>query len=593
MAPATPESPPGAAMPPPSASPPGAAARPRLGERLVQMGLLSAGQLKSALGVQQRTGEALGKVLVSLGFVQDDDLARVLAVDLGVPFVKLNEEVSDPALLDLVPADFARKHSFLPLRRVNGQILVAMANPANIVSIDAIKDRLHSPVKVVAAARREIIAAITRLLERRGDDAEPARPPPAAGGGAPVEPLAGGDGANRAAGGVAHGAGASGDTIALTDKLLDQGLRYLATDIHVEPEEKLLRVRYRIDGVLVQGDNLHKDAAPGVLTRIKILSGLDITERRKPQDGRLKLQRDGQPIDVRVSIMPTIFGENAVLRVLDRSTVALNLDDLGIVGSPRQEIDRIVNEPHGMLLVSGPTGSGKTTTLYALLLALDSLTQKIVTCEDPVEYQLPLVRQSQMDPTIGYGFAEGLKSILRQDPDIILVGEIRDRETAEIALKASLTGHFVLSSIHTNSAVGVVTRLLDLGVDRYLVGSSLTGAMAQRLVRRVCGLCKTQRAANEAEAQWLGIEKGAALVEGKGCTACRGSGCAGRLAVYELFVMDDESIRLLAKGGGELELADHAKTTGRPSLYADARAKVLAGQTTVAEVMRVCKRGAS
>ena len=555
----------------PPAAPPIGPPRGRLGDRLVEAGLITAGQLKSALGVQQRTGDPLGKVLTSLGFVQDDDLSRVLAVDLGVPFIKLGQETPDSAVLKLVDADFARRHLAVPLRREGVQVVVAMANPANIVSIDALKERLKAPVKVVAAAKREITAAITRLLERSADDASaPSAPRPV---GAPVEPMLGGQ-----------------DAVALAQKILDQGLRWLATDIHIEPEEKLLRVRYRVDGDLVSGENLPKDAAAAILTRIKILSGLDITERRQPQDGRLKLDRDGAPIDVRVSIMPTVHGENAVLRVLDRSTVALNLDDLGIVGAPRQELDRLVNEPHGMVLVSGPTGSGKTTTLYALLLSLDSLTQKIVTVEDPVEYQLPLVRQSQIDPSIKYGFAEGLRSILRQDPDVILVGEIRDRDTAEMALKASLTGHFVLSSIHTNSAIGVVTRLLDLGIDRYLVSSSLTGALAQRLVRRVCQLCREERAPTAAEAAWLSLEDGRKLIEGKGCAACRGSGYAGRFAVYELFTMDETCMRLLAKGGGEFEMAEHQRASGRPTLWDDARAKVLAGSTSIREVMRVCKR---
>ncbi len=546
--------------------------RPRLGERLVEAGLITTGQLRSALSQQQRTSEPLGKVLVDLGFLQEDDLNRVLAIDLGVPFLKLTGVVPDPELLKLVTADFARRHQFLPIRREDGQIAVAMANPANIVSIDAIKERLHAPIKVFAAARRELTAAITRLLER---GSEPAESAPATAAGRPVEPLHGGI-----------------DTIAVTQRLLDQGMRWLATDIHVEPEEKLLRIRYRVDGVMTPGENLPKEAAAGVLTRLKILSNLDITERRQPQDGRLKLDRDGAPIDVRVSILPTVHGESAVMRLLDRSTVALHLDDLGIVGPSRAELDRLINEPHGMLLVSGPTGSGKTTTLYALLLSLDALAQKIITVEDPVEYQIPLVRQSQIDPSIKYGFADGLRSILRQDPDVILVGEIRDRDTADMALKASLTGHLVLSSIHTNSAVGVVTRLLDLGVDRYLVSSSLSGAVAQRLVRRICPHCRTERAPTAAEAEWFALEPERMVFEGKGCRACRNSGYAGRVAIWELFVLDDECVRILAKGGREFELAEHARAAGRRTLLDDAREKVLAGATSASEVMQACKRDA-
>jgi type II secretory ATPase GspE/PulE/Tfp pilus assembly ATPase PilB-like protein len=540
----------------------------RLGERLVHEKLVTEKQLQTALQEQRRTGSTLGEVLVSMGFLKEDDLCRVLAESQGVPFLDLGEVTPDTTLLTGISAEFARKHGVFPVERDGKFVVVAMARPMDILALDAVKQHCWRQVRVVAASPREVNGAITRYLESlRNREAEAD--------------------AARQVGKLAT-EGHDDDAVAVTDRILDFGLRNMATDVHIEPEEKLLRVRYRIDGILEQGENWPMDASAGVLARIKILAGLDITERRLPQDGRIKLQRGKGSVDIRVSIMPTNHGENAVLRVLDKSSISLNLDELGVVGPERRELEAIMGQSNGMLLVSGPTGSGKSTTLYALLASVDSLTRKVITIEDPIEYEQPLIRQSQVDPVIGYTFAAGLRTSLRQDPDIILVGEIRDQETADVALKASLTGHFVMSSIHTNSAVGCVTRLLDLGIDGYLVASSLSGAVAQRLVRRICSRCKAEREATAEEALALGLKpEGLMLSEGNGCDACRGTGFAGRMAVYELFVMDDASARIVAQGGGEHQLTDHARRCGRRSMLDDARSKVLEGKTTVSEFLRV------
>ena len=555
---------------PSHSGPPVSAEQPRrrLGEQLLHEGLITEAKLRTALQEQRRLGSTLGEVLVAMGFLKEEDLARVLAESQGVPFVRLEEVTPDPSLLGDIGAEFARKHGVFPTGREGRVVVVAMARPMDILALDAVKQHCWRHVRVVAAAPRDVNAAITRYLEalrnREGDALLQARPE----GDAPV---------------------VHEDAVVTTDRILDWGLRNMATDIHIEPEEKLLRVRYRIDGILEQGENHAVELCPGVIARLKILSGLDITERRLPQDGRLTIERGKGRVDMRLSIMPTNHGENAVLRVLDKSSVSINLDALGITGPERDDLDRIVNQSNGMLLVSGPTGSGKSTTLYALLASVDSLTRKVITIEDPIEYEQPLVRQSQVDPAIGYTFASGLRTALRQDPDMILVGEIRDVETADTALKASLTGHMVLSSIHTNSAIGVVTRLLDLGIDRYLVASSLSGAVAQRLVRRVCSHCAVRRPATPAEALALGLPSadGLELTEGRGCNACRGTGFAGRMAVYELFVVDGPSARIIAQGGGEHELLAQARRTGRRSILDDARDKALAGLTTVSEFLRV------
>jgi type IV pilus assembly protein PilB len=528
--------------------------RLRLGERLVRDGHITPHELRTALQEQEKTHEPLGAVLVRMGFLPAETLATVRAADLGIGFVQLAGVTPDPELLAAITPDFARRHACFPLRREKHEVVVALARPVDILCIDAIKQRLWRHIKVVAATQRDIDAAIRRHLEAHDPDAD------AAARAADEQPKE--------------------DATALTDRILEQGLRWTSTDIHVEPEESLTRE---------QGETLTPQDGAGVLARIKIMAGLDITERRKPQDGRISLARpNGGKVDLRVSIMPTCHGENAVLRVLDRSSVSLGLAELGIEPRDQEVLAAIGQRSHGMLLVSGPTGSGKTTTLYSILLSLDSLTRKIITIEDPVEYQLPLIRQSQIDVAAGYHFADGLRASLRQDPDVILVGEIRDKETADTALKASLTGHLVLSSIHTNSAAGVITRLLDLGVDRYLLVSSLTAAMAQRLVRKVCGQCAAQRPATAAEAALLRVPEGTPLREGTGCRACRGTGCAGRLVVYEILQLDEGAQAVLAGGGGEREILEHAMNHGFRPIAENARAKVLAGSTTVRELLRVC-----
>ncbi len=536
----------------------------RLGERLLEKGLVTENQLNTGLLEQRRTKAPLGDVLVNMGFLSEDVLAEIIAEDLGVPFIRVADLTPDPDLLAPLSAEFARKNACFPVMRQGNKVLVALARPVDILAIDAIKQRLWRAIDIVAASPRDIGIAISRHLEQRkarGTNTEPTQD--------------------------------DADIIKLTDRILEQGMRWKATDIHIEPEEQLLRVRYRIDGMLEQSEPLAAKAASGVIARIKIMSGLDITERRLPQDGRISLERDGDHVDLRVSIMPTCNGENAVLRVLDVSAVSLELEDMGYGDAAREQIAKMMAQPNGMLLVSGPTGSGKSTTMYALLMSVDSLTRKVTTIEDPIEYQQPLIRQSQVDTSIGYTFAAGLRAMLRQDPDVILVGEIRDGETAGIALKASLTGHFVISSIHTNSAIGVVTRLIDVGVDPYLVSSSMTGAIAQRLVRRLCKSCQFERPCTAREAAVLEVPEGTPVHEGKGCSGCRTTGYSGRLAVVEVFTLDDECASILAAGGRETELLAYARSIGMKFLVDDAREKVLAGRTTVAELLRVCPPAAS
>jgi type II secretory ATPase GspE/PulE/Tfp pilus assembly ATPase PilB-like protein len=372
----------------------------------------------------------------------------------------------------------------------------------------------------------------------------------------------------------------------LTESIIGDGIRRGATDIHLHPEEQSTRVRFRLDGVLRQIELLPRNLTAGVISRIKILSQLDISERRRPQDGRMRVQLEGRKVDLRVSILPVSHGESVVMRVLDRATGSLTMSELGIAPQQGLLLDKIAARPNGLFLVTGPTGSGKTTTLYSLLSRVDSLRRNVATIEDPVEYMLPFVRQSQVDHSIGFDFKSGLRALMRQDPDVILVGEIRDEETAEMAVKASMTGHLVFSTLHTNNAMGSIPRLLDLGIASYLIEDALVGALAQRLVRRNCAACLTEVEASEKERVWLGVDR-PSLLKGVGCRLCEQSGYQGRTVIAELFLMDPEIAQLVRDQAPLSQLIEAAGSTGFVDMESDGRQKVLAGLTTVEEVHRV------
>ena len=545
----------------------------RLGDLLVQANLITESQLKLAVREQKRVREPLGRILIELGFITERQLTETLAGQMGIPFIALKNVEIDPALIRLVPADFARQHLFMPIRREeDGTITVAMANPGDVISVDAVQEFLGTHVNILSAVESEISQAISSLLEWEPDD-----------------DLLGSGPDRISLGDEAAPQEGDGRSLEAVDRIIDHALRNQATDIHIEPEKKLLRIRYRIDGILHPGENLPVSLTSAVLTRVKILGRLDITERRIPQDGRITLDYGKRCVDFRVSTMPTAHGENIVIRILDRSSVSLNLADLGIGPRMRDDLVAIAKRPYGMLLVSGPTGSGKTTTLYALLLSQDSMTRKTVTIEDPIEYELPLIRQSQVDPGIRYGFAEGLRTILRQDPDVILLGEIRDRETADVAMRASMTGHVVLSSIHTNTALGVVPRLLDIGIDPFLITSSLSGVLAQRLVRKVCPECREAYEPPPEEIRWLGGEDEAPIIyRAKGCRQCRFTGYTRRTALFELVRMDEDFASLVTRRSGDKELAAAAREKGVEFMVDDGKRKVRKGITTIQEVLRVC-----
>ncbi len=537
----------------------------RIGDRLIQAGYITKRQLDISLKEQKRVKEPLGQILINLGFIDEEKLSRTIAEELGVEFVKIKDIDLDVGLVNEIDEVFARQHMFIPIRKEeSGIITVAMADPSNIFTIDAIQERFGKSINILAATNEDILKTIGTVFKANDDEQ---------------------DGTGKADDPELIGFSA----VDKVDEIIDKAIARQSTDIHIEPEEKLLRVRYRMDGILQQGESLPNETTSSVLTRFKLISAMDITERRRPQDGRFSRMKGKQRVDFRVSTMPTAYGENIVIRLLDRGSVNLNLRSLGVDEDSVEKVSKIVNLSHGMLLVSGPTGSGKTTTLYSMILMIDSLARKVITVEDPIEYKLPLIRQSQVDHEIGYTFAEGLRTILRQDPDVILVGEIRDPETGDIAVKSSMTGHMVFSSIHTNSAIASIRRLNDLGVEKYLISSTLTAVLAQRLVRVICPKCKEPYPATKAERNWLGIDgKEVNLYRGIGCGACHNTGYSGRTVVFELFVMDDDFVDLLSRDCSDKDVTDLAKEKGMSFMLDDGKKKALNGTTSIAEVLRVC-----
>ncbi|HUS57403.1 MAG TPA: GspE/PulE family protein [Planctomycetota bacterium] len=551
--------------------------RKALGQRLVEDGLLTQDQLETALREQRRTGEQLGRILQSLGFVSEENLSALLSDELGANRISLAAMPPNPGAIAMIPPEMAKEFKLVPISCEDNTLTIAMADPCDIVAVDAVRKKTGLAVKVFAASPVDIRTALDRHYSETAKHE------------ALIEEVI--EEARRDAALQSDDEEAAGQApmIGLVNHLIMKALKDRATDIHVEPEEKLVRTRYRVDGILHQGPSIPKTLQSALISRIKIQSSLDISERRIAQDGRIKFRAEGVEIDLRVSVFPTAHGENVVLRVLDKNSLNLRLDQLGFDARTISELRSIADEPHGMLLVTGPTGSGKTTTLYSLLSAINSLEKNVVTIEDPIEYQLPMIRQSQVNPKIGLTFAAGLRAILRQDPDVVLLGEIRDLETARIAISSALTGHFVLTTLHTNTAAGALPRLMDMGIEPFLLSSSVSGVLAQRLVRKVCGECKQEYEASAAEVEQLGCSQGALLMRGTGCPNCRGTGYRGRTTIYELIVPGDRVRKLILARADETELTEAAEAEGFKPMFEMGREKVLAGITTLEEVTRVCR----
>jgi general secretion pathway protein E len=550
-------------------------------EILVAQGLITTEQASAARARARSAGGSLEQALRDEGLVSEEELLAARSASLGVPVVSL-ATLALRRVTDAFPLRYMQEYKFFPLAREGRRLTVAMSDPTDVETLDSIRVQSGCDVEVLLAAERDILEA---LQEQYGSSSSMARI---------VQDIA--EEGEAAEGGVAEDLAQLRDlaseapVIRLVNLLIARAAELRASDIHIEPFEDTLRVRYRIDGVLVNAEAPPKRLQAAVMSRIKLMARMNIAERRLPQDGRIRTEVAKGEIDIRVSTIPTIYGESVVMRLLDRSSVLPDLTELGFPAGMGARFDELIRKPHGIILVTGPTGSGKTTTLYASLRKINAVEKKIITIEDPVEYQLEGVTQIQVKPRIGLTFASGLRHIVRQDPDVILVGEIRDRETAEIAIHAALTGHLVLSTLHTNDAAGALTRLLDMGIESYLVSSTLLAVLAQRLVRRVCDDCKTPYAPAPEVLRDLPAEtRNLRLMRGAGCPTCNGSGYLGRLGIFELLLMEEGLQRLILSRGDAGSLRAEATRLGMTTLWQDGCSKVAEGITTPEEVLRVTR----
>jgi type IV pilus assembly protein PilB len=571
----------------------------RIGELLVAGGLIKEEQLERALEEQKKRGGKIGEVLVDLGFINEHNLATFLARQLHIPYLEIEKQLVDPDSVKLIPADMARRITAIPLYKDKEALVVAMADPLNIFGLDDIRKAAGREIRQVVATRSDIQKAISNYY----------------GMGQTIDAAAM-DFAGETSAVLAEAAEMPGVTyedapvVKLVSMLIAQAIMDHASDIHIDPEGKSIKVRYRIDGVLAEVRTLPREMHAPIVSRIKIMANMDIAERRIPQDGRfqarithtetgpvvtavyrernaLRMNQDST-VDIRVSTLPVIQGETVVMRILDKSQIILTLDGLSFSPDMFDRYRALISRPYGIILVTGPTGSGKTTTLYASINSIDRKANNLVTIEDPVEYQIMGVNQVQVNAKAGVTFASGLRSILRQDPDIIMVGEIRDRETAEIAIHAALTGHLVFATLHTNDAAGAATRLIDMGIEPFLIASSAIGILAQRLARKICDRCKKPYTATPDLLKNLGIAPGnVTFYRGEGCPACKKTGYQGRVGLYELMDMTEAVRTLIISKASSTAIKTTAAQAGFKTLRQAGLAKAAAGVTTIEEVLRV------
>jgi type IV pilus assembly protein PilB len=550
----------------------------QLGDILLEGGLVSSGQLEAAYEEQERVGRALGRVLIEQGVLTESQLVSALATQIGLRFVDLSEFAVDGSAVGRVPGPVCRRHSAIPIGFEDGRLLVAMADPANVFAVDDIRSLTGMDVKPVVATRGDVAAAIDRYYRADSD----------------LDDLTSALDAQDEEDDLSKVKEIVEDApiVKYVNLLITQAIQDRASDIHLEPSENDLRVRFRIDGVLHEVMRSPKAIQSGVISRLKIMADINIAERRIPQDGRLSVNAHGKKVDLRVATLPTVWGEKVVMRILDNSTAMLDLSDLGFTEDNYERYSRSFTKPYGMILVTGPTGSGKSTTLYATLNIVSRPEVNVITVEDPVEYRLPGINQVQTNNKAGLTFASALRSILRSDPDIVLIGEIRDHETGQIAVEAALTGHLVLSTLHTNDAPSAITRLTEMGIEPFLVGSALDAVLAQRLARRLCKKCKeaytpTPESLVASSFPWQDGEDLPELFRPVGCSVCAKTGYKGRLALHEVMLISEEVERLAVERASATVIEQVAKAEGMRTLRQDGLAKVLAGTTSLDEILRV------
>jgi len=545
-----------------------------LGQRLLEAGLISEDQLNLALREIKRLGIYLGEALVNLGFVTQEILTVYLAQTTKSEVVDLSTYFIKPEVLELVPYAVARRFPVLPLKLEGNLLTVALANTMDVVAVDTLERLTGHTLDVVSASSQNILDALDQHYARSGsiDDT--------------IDQLL-----KQGLDNLGEEARAEAPMVRLCNQIITLAVKNRATDIHVEPDEKVLRIRMRIDGMLRQEVFMPKQLQLPVIARLKLMANLNVTEKRLPQDGHITFTIGHRTVDLRISTLPTSFGESVVMRILDKTSVKLELTELGFPDRDRATFESAISRTHGILLVTGPTGSGKNTTLYTGLMLVNALERSIFTLEDPIEYEFPLVRQTQINPDVGMTFPVGLRALLRQDPDVIMVGEIRDQETAQLAVRAAFTGHLVLSTLHTNDAVGAIPRLLEMGIEPYILPSVMIGVIGQRLIRAICAECKVEREDAETILKGLKIPVPEGMVpqlwKGAGCGACGGTGYRGRLGIFEMFLMDERFHDPIARRLDVPKIHQLAKESGMQSMLEDGIHKALTGVTTVEEIIRV------
>jgi len=555
-----------------------AAPRKHLGEILLEAGIITKEQLDQALEQQKTSGGYLGQILIESGFATKDDIGRCLEQQLNIPYINLNETTIEPEALMLVPERVARKYNVLPIRKRGDVLYVAMDDPLNLFAVDEIRLRSRMRIRPLLTTRRDLLHAINEAFGGTGEDLRAFED-------MEIEQIVEGEHEEDMQLEELQEMVRDSPVVKLVNSVISGAITKGASDIHFEPHEHAFRIRYRVDGILQDCMSMQPQLAPAIVSRVKVLAGMDIAERRRPQDGRVSFTTHGKPFDLRVSVVRTAFGEKAVIRVLDKSKALMGLNALGMLPDQLATFESLLGSPHGMILVTGPTGSGKTTTLYSALSYLNDPTKNITTVEDPVEYRLPNINQIQVNTRAGVTFATGLRTILRQDPDIVMVGEIRDEETAEIAVHAALTGHLVLSTLHTNDAAGAVTRLNDMGIEPFLIASCLRGVIAMRLLRTICHSCKRPREdAQDIVRTALGLspdEEVPTTYIGDGCAECDYTGYRGRMGIFEVLRVTEAIRAGILRGASSDELAAIARSAGMRTLWESALERVKSGDTTI------------
>ncbi|MFY9234615.1 MAG: ATPase, T2SS/T4P/T4SS family [Fimbriimonadaceae bacterium] len=574
---------------------------------LVQKGFVKSEQMDEAKKVQSQTKNDLGRVLIELGFAGEREVTQAKAQEQGLPFVDLDRVTIDSSAINVVPERIAKNHNVVPVKKEGTNLWVAMANDKNIMAIDDVKMASGCRVHIVLAVPGAIEDALKKYYGGSTTNGTVDNTPTTVeGGGGSASNFSAEIRTAIASAGVARSIDEKGDHVSeddekmaeqapiikLANALIQQAIADRASDIHVEPQQKALRVRYRVDGVLMEAMTIPKNLQAPLVSRLKIMADMNIAERRIPQDGRIEVRHTGKEYDMRVSSIPTPFGEKIVMRILDKSSIMIGLQKLGFTEENQLKIEELTDQPNGMFLCTGPTGSGKTTTQYSVLNRLNTVGVNIITVEDPIEYQLNGIAQVQVNRKAGLTFATALRSFLRQDPDIIMVGEMRDLETAEIAIESSLTGHLVLSTLHTNDAPSATIRMIDMGVEPYLISATVIGVLAQRLGRRICSTCKEAYEVPAMDLRRFGFqvtdpEEMVTLYRGVGCDECRQTGYRGRTGLHELMLMNAEIAELVVRRAPLADIKEAAKANGMKELREDGLHKVLAGLTDPREVMRV------